>query len=285
MDRSKSAKNAGLLGIIGNIFLLIIKGIVGFMSGSQAMIADTFNSAGDILSSIFTFVGSKISSKPGDSDRNFGHGKSEYIFSLLISVTMILVSIKLLLDSIISLLQKNQLDFSWFLVLVCIVTIMTKFSLYLYTRHVSKKFKNILVEANSKDHFNDCIVTSFTLISILLTLKGIYFVDGIVGIGIAIWICFSGIKIFIESYNVLMDISIDEKTKDTILDLIHAYKDIQKIENLYSTPCGYKYIITLTIFVDGNMSTFNSHKLADNLEQDIKKLDNIFDVIIHVNPI
>jgi len=285
MDRSKSAKNAGLLGIIGNIFLLIIKGIVGFMSGSQAMIADTFNSAGDILSSIFTFVGSKISSKPGDSDHNFGHGKSEYIFSLLISVTMILVSIKLLLDSIISLLQKNQLDFSWFLVLVCIVTIMTKFSLYLYTRHVSKKFKNILVEANSKDHFNDCIVTSFTLISILLTLKGIYFVDGIVGIGIAIWICFSGIKIFIESYNVLMDISIDEKTKDTILDLIHAYKDIQKIENLYSTPCGYKYIITLTIFVDGNMSTFNSHKLADNLEQDIKKLDNIFDVIIHVNPI
>jgi len=285
MDRSKSAINAGLLGIIGNIFLLIIKGIVGFMSGSQAMIADTFNSAGDILSSIFTFVGSKISSKPGDSDHNFGHGKSEYIFSLLISVTMILVSIKLLLDSIISLLQKNQLDFSWFLVLVCIVTIMTKFSLYLYTRHVSKKFKNILVEANSKDHFNDCIVTSFTLISILLTLKGIYFVDGIVGIGIAIWICFSGIKIFIESYNVLMDISIDEKTKDTILDLIHAYKDIQKIENLYSTPCGYKYIITLTIFVDGNMSTFNSHKLADNLEQDIKKLDNIFDVIIHVNPI
>ena len=259
MDRSKSAKNAGLLGIIGNIFLLIIKGIVGFMSGSQAMIADTFNSAGDILSSIFTFVGSKISSKPGDSDHNFGHGKSEYIFSLLISVTMILVSVKLLLDSIVSLIQKNQLDFSWFLVMVCIITIITKFSLYLYTRHISKKFKNILVEANSKDHFNDCIVTSFKPIDELM--------------------------IFPPSYNVLMDISIDEKTKDTILDLIHAYKDIQKIENLYSTPCGYKYIITLTIFVDGNMSTFDSHKLADNLEHDIKKLDNIFDVIIHVNPI
>ncbi len=285
MDRSKSAKTAGLLGIAGNIFLLAIKGIVGFFSGSQAMIADTFNSAGDILSSIFTFVGSKISSKPGDSDHNFGHGKSEYIFSLLISVTMILVSIKLLIDSIMSLIYKSRLQFSWFLVIVCIVTIITKLSLYLYIRHISKKFKNILVEANSKDHFNDCIVTAFTLISILFALKGIYFVDGIVGIGIATWICFSGIKIFIESYNVLMDISIDEDTKDTILNLIHTYKDIQKIENLYSTPCGYKYIITLTIFVDGNMSTFDSHKLADDLEKNIKKLDNIFDVIIHVNPI
>ena len=285
MDRSTSAKTAGLLGIAGNIFLLTIKGIVGFISGSQAMIADTFNSAGDILSSIFTFVGSKISSKPGDSDHNFGHGKSEYIFSLLISVTMILVSIKLLIDSIMSLIYKNELRFSWFLVIVCIVTIITKLSLFLYTRHISKKFKNILVEANSKDHFNDCLVTTFTLISILFALKGVYFIDGIVGTGIAIWICFTGIKIFIESYNVLMDVSIDENTKDTILNLIHTYKDIQKIENLYSTPCGYKYIITLTIFVDGNMSTFDSHKLADNLEQDIKRLDNIFDVIIHVNPV
>ena len=141
MDRSASAKTAGLLGIAGNIFLLTIKGIVGFISGSQAMIADTFNSAGDILSSIFTFVGSKISSKPGDSDHNFGHGKSEYIFSLLISVTMILVSIKLLIDSIMSLIYKNELRFSWFLVIVCIVTIITKLSLFLYTRHISKKFK------------------------------------------------------------------------------------------------------------------------------------------------
>ena len=82
-----------------------------------------------------------------------------------------------------------------------------------------------------------------------------------------------------------MDISIDEHTQDIILDLIHNYKEIKNIENLYSTPSGYKYIVTLTIFVDGNMSTYDSHGLADSLEQDIKALDNVYDVIIHVNPI
>lgn len=82
-----------------------------------------------------------------------------------------------------------------------------------------------------------------------------------------------------------MDISIDESTKDLILNLIHNYKEIKSVENIYSTPSGYKYIIILTITVDGNMSTFDSHKLADSLEQDIKNLDNIADVIIHVNPI
>lgn len=198
---------------------------------------------------------------------------------------MIAVSLKLLIDSITSLIYKNTLTYSVFLVLVCIITIIIKLCLFIYTNRLSKKFNNILVKANSKDHFNDCIVTSFTLLSIFLSSKGIFWVDGAVGIGIALWICYTGIKIFIESYNVLMDISIDENTKDIILDLIHNYKEIKNIENLYSTPSGYKYIITLTIFVDGNMSTYDSHTLADSLEHDIKALDNVYDVIIHVNPI
>lgn len=82
-----------------------------------------------------------------------------------------------------------------------------------------------------------------------------------------------------------MDVSIDEKTKEIILDLVHNYKKIKNVENLYSTPSGYKYIIILTIFVDGNMSTFESHDLADSLENDIRALDNVSDVIIHVNPV
>lgn len=82
-----------------------------------------------------------------------------------------------------------------------------------------------------------------------------------------------------------MDISVDEPTKDLILNLVHNYKEIKSVENINSTPSGYKYIIILTITVDGNMSTFDSHKLADNLEQDIKNLDNIADAIIHVNPV
>lgn len=285
MDRYKSTKLAGIAGIIGNVFLLVIKAIVGFMSNSQAMIADSMNSAGDIFASLMTFIGNKIASKPGDEDHNFGHGKSEYIFSMLISISMVAVSIKLLIDAITSLIFKNSLEYSIYLVIVCIVTIIIKISLFIYTNKLNKKYNNILLKANSKDHFNDCIVTTFTLISILLASKGIYWVDGVVGLGIAIWICYTGIKIFIESYNVLMDISIDEHTKDTILNLIHNYKEIKSIESIYSTPSGYNHVIILTISVDGNMSTFDSHSLADTLEKDIKKLDNISDAIIHVNPV
>ena len=99
-ERFKVTRRAGMYGIIGNTFLLVIKAIVGFASRSQSMIADSVNSASDIVASLMTFIGNKISSEPKDSDHNFGHGKAEYIFSLFISISMIVVSAKLLINSI-----------------------------------------------------------------------------------------------------------------------------------------------------------------------------------------
>jgi len=169
MDRFEVTKRAGILGILGNVFLLIIKATVGFMSNSQAMIADAANSGGDIFASLMTFIGNKIASEPNDESHNFGHGKAEYIFSLFISISMIVIASKLLYDSIFSLINQSELTFSYFLIFVCIITIIVKIALYLYTKYLSKKYNNILLEASKKDHRNDCIVTSFTLISIILS--------------------------------------------------------------------------------------------------------------------
>lgn len=283
-ERFNSTKKVGIYGIIGNIFLLTLKAIVGFASKSQAMIADSINSAGDIFASLMTFIGNKIASAPGDENHNFGHGKAEYIFSLFIAISMIFVSIKTLFDAVITLFTGNEIIFSWWLVIVCIITIITKAILFFYTKAMYKKYNNILLEASMADHRNDCIITTFTLISVLLSLKNITWFDSIVGIGISAWILKTGIEIFVESYNVLMDISIDEKTKDIILDLVHAYKEIKGVNELSSAPVGYQYIIFLTIAVEGNMTTFDSHKLADDLEKTIIKLDKVYKAIVHVEP-
>lgn len=284
-ERYIITKKAGIYGIIGNIFLLIIKAIVGFISHSQAMIADSINSAGDIFASLMTFIGNKIASVPQDEDHNFGHGKAEYIFSMFIGISMVIVSAKLLYDSVITLFFGSNLQFSWFLVVVCIATIVTKLALYFYTKKAAKQYHNILLESNMKDHRNDCIVTSFTLISTLLTLANIFWFDSIVGIGISIWICYTGCTIFMESYNVLMDVSVDEKTKDLILDLARSYPEIKSIESLSSSPVGDKYMIFITICLDGNMTTFDSHRLADSLERNVDGLEKVYKTIVHVEPI
>lgn len=286
MNRFKSTKLASIFGILGNILLMIIKGIVALLTGSQAMTADAFNSAGDIFSSLMTYIGNKISSKPSDEDHNLGHGKAEYIYSMLISISMILMAMFVLKDSFISLVKGKTYDFSIWLIVVCLITIIVKLFLFLYTNKVYKKYNNLLVKANSKDHFNDMIITSANLVSCILSIYGIYFLDGVVGIIISLWIMYTSIKLFIESYNVLMDKSISVETKNEVYEIIDRHKEIKKVIHFNSTPVGYKYQISFTIYVDGNMSTFDSHDIANKLEKKIiKEIDEIYLVIIHVNPI
>ena len=232
-----------------------------------------------------TFIGSKIASKPYDDDHNMGHGKAEYIFSMLISVSMITLAFKFLFNSFSSLINRATFDFSWGLVIVCIITIIVKAILFFYTKKISKENSNLLITSSMKDHRNDCIITIFTLISVLLSLVNVYWFDSLVGIFISLWICYTGFQIFVESYNVLMDKSMDDKYKDIILDIIKNYPQIKKVNHFTSSPVGYKYLISVTIFVDGNLSTFDSHKIADTLEKELNLLDFVYLSIIHVNPI
>ena len=285
MNKYEDIKIASIMGIIGNLFLLVIKGIIGFITNSQSMIADTLNSGGDILSSLITYIGNKISSKPSDKDHNLGHGKAEYIYSMLISVVMLIAVFSIIKSAIITLYFGNKYDFSIWLIIVCIITIITKFLLYLYTNITAKKYDNILMKANSRDHLNDMFITSLTLISGFFNYINIYFIDGIFAIVIGLWMVYTAIKIFVESYDVLMDKSISLETQKKVYKLIKNNSSIKRVEKFCSTPIGYNYQISLNIYVDGNLSTFESHKIADDLEKEIlTNFKEIYLVVIHVNP-
>lgn len=285
MDRYKKTSIAAILGIFGNLLLLIMKLIIGLVSKSHAMLSDAVNSGGDIITSLVTFIGNKIASKKPDKDHNLGHGKAEYVFSLIISMFIVLLAIDLIYSSTISLLKHNSFVFSKYLIIVCVITIIIKFSLFLYTNSIAKKYNNILMHANSKDHINDCIITLVNLIACILGKYGIFVVDSLVGIVVAIWILYQGVSLFKNSYDILIDKSISDDIKKQIMEIIKKYPEIVKINHFNSTPVGYQYQLSLTIFVDGNMTTFESHEIANKLEKEITKLDEIYLVVIHVNPI
>ena len=286
MNRYESTKKVSFLGIIGNIFLLIIKFIMAIFSHSEAMMADAVNSAGDIFSSVMSYIGNKIAGIPSDEDHNFGHGKAEYIFSMFISIFMILVGMKILFSSIMTIIEGNTFQFSIYLVIVCFITILVKLFLYLYAKTMFIKHQNILIKANMKDHRNDMILTCGTLISVIFGYFGYYFFDGIFGAITSVYIIFTGVGIMIESYRVLMDASISKKDKELIIDYVLKFNKVMKVEDFYTVPVGYKYVVVLTIDLDGNLSTFASHEIADSIEKElIKKFKKIYKVIIHVNPI
>ena len=92
-------------------------------------------------------------------------------------------------------------------------------------------------------------------------------------------------NIFLESYNVLMDKTISLENKKKVMDIIMKHKEIKKVEHFNATPVGYKYQISFTIYIDGNLSTFESHEIANKLEKEIEQLDEIYLTVIHINPI
>lgn len=286
MNRYKETNIASILGIIGNIILMILKGIIGFISNSQAMLADFFNSFGDVFSSLMTFIGNKISSKEADEDHNLGHGKAEYIYAFLISIIMLITAFTMIKKAITTYLNHDQILFSNSLIIVSIITIITKLLLFLYTNKIYKKYNNILIKANSKDHRNDCFITLCTLISTILGIKGFALADIIVGVLISLWIAHTAIKIFMESYDVLMDKTMSEEKKEEVYKIIEKHKEVIKVNHFNATPVGYRYQISFTIFLDGNLTTFESHEIANQLEREIEKeLPEIYLTVIHVNPV
>jgi len=275
----------GFLGVLGNIFLMCIKMISGILFSSQAMIADAVNSLMDIFASFMTMMGGKIANQPRDADHHFGHGKAEFIFSLLVSLSMILGAFFILKDSVEGILYGHEVQFSALLLIVCVITILTKFILYICTKKVYVKTNSLLVYSNLLDHRNDMIVTSFTFLSVLFSFFQIELVDSIVGVGISLWICYSGILIFKDSYNILMDQALNSEESQQIKDFILKDEAVLDITKFETAPMGAQYILILSILVDGNLPTYQSHAIADQLEKNLlSSFPNILSVTIHVNP-
>ena len=157
--------------------------------------------------------------------------------------------------------------------------------MYLYTNKIFRKTNNILIKANAEDHLNDVFTTASVLIGVVAGFFNIFWVDGVVALIIAVRIFVIAVGIFLDSYDVLMDKSISKETKIKVYDLIKKHEEIKRVTHFNSTPVGYRYQISLTIFVDGNMTTFESHKIADDLEKEIiKTFPEIYLAVIHVNP-
>lgn len=282
--RGKATMKVGLVGIAGNIMLFIIKIVIALASKSQALLADSVNSATDILSSIMTLIGGKISSEPSDAEHNYGHGKAEYIFSMLISVVMAYLAIKIAYDGAISLIDGSEFVFSYLLVAVCVITIITKLIMYIYVHKIGLEMNNILILANSQDHINDVWTTSSVLLGIIFGIFNIYWLDGVVAVLIAVKILYEAIKIFVESYNVLMDVSMTKDEIEKIKEIIKNEKEIDHFDKITSKSVGNKFIVIIKVSIDGEKTVNESHRIAGKLKADIMELKDVYDVIVHVNP-
>ncbi len=282
-EKVKNVKKVSAISFSFNLLLLVIKMIFGLISSSQSLIADAVNSAGDIVASLVSIIGIKVASKPGDKEHPYGHGKAEYIFAALVGISMIIASITMIKNAILSMMSNSTVNVSIFLILVCVVTILVKFSLMMYSKSQYKKTDSILIRCNMEDHRNDMFVTFGVLIGIICSKFGFYFVDGIIGILISIWIVIVAMKIIYPACLVLIDTQsnfIDEAKRE-----VQNFKEIKSIDKFYISPVGDKYLAIIEISMDKEKSLSEVHEYIDKIEKKLyEKFKSIIDINIHVNP-
>lgn len=280
----KEVKKVGTVGIVANLFLLVMKFLGGIFFKSQALIADAVNSFGDVFSSAITLIGGKIAEKPEDDDHEFGHGKAEYVASFLIGIFMIIVGFDTLYSSIISIIQNKEFEVSYLLIAIPMVTIIVKTILFIYAKHIGKKKHSLLISANADDHRNDVLISTGVLIGFIFGYYGYYFVDGIIGSIISVIIVATGIKIAIKAYDILIDKCIDANISDELKEQIMEFDGVNHIDEVKSKPTGDKHILIVKISVDPNMTVLESHKIAGKIREKMRQNEKIYDALVHINP-
>lgn len=282
--RNQSIRKVAVLGIIFNIILLVMKLIIGFISKSQSMIADGLNSAGDVFASVMTYIGNHISNEPFDEGHPYGHGKAEYIFSMIISFSLVIVAYNIVRSAVDSLRFRETFIYSHWLLVVAIFTILVKASLYIYCNKVGHEFNSLLALANAQDHRNDVFITSFTLLSIITGFFNLFIVDAIVGLLIGIWIAYTGFTIFSSAYYVLMDTTLDPEIKAELIKKIESVNGVDHVDTITSKPVGLTFLLMVKVSIDGNITVFQGHDIADRVKEVLMRHDAVDDVIVHLNP-
>lgn len=283
--RESYGKFAGVVGIISNIFLCLMKIIIGMIAGSISIIADGINNLADASSSIITLVGFKLAAAPEDENHPYGHARIEYITGLFISVLIIVLGLQLFKTSFEKVLHPDPLVFNYITILVLALAIIIKIWQAVFNISIGKKIKSVTLMATGTDSRNDVIATSAVLLGVVIgKLTGVQ-LDGIMGCLVALFIIWSGIQLIRETSSPLLGEAPDEELVHAIAEKVNNHPGVLGIHDLVVHNYGPgKIFASIHIEVDSDQDLMESHDMVDNIEREIMS-DLTIEFTAHMDPV
>lgn len=283
--RENYGKLAGIVGIISNSFLCIIKIFSGLLVNSIAIIADGINNLADASSSIITLVGFKLAAAPEDEEHPYGHARIEYLTGLFISILIIILGVKLLTTSFDKILNPDPLQFRYITLVILIVSICVKIWQALFNIKIGETIHSSALKATGMDSRNDVIATSAVLISVLFgKFTGIQ-LDGYMGCLVALFIVYSGIQLIRETSSPLLGEAPDPLLIKEIQEKIEAYEGVYGLHDLVVHDYGPGRIFaSVHIEVDAHGDLIASHDLIDNIERAVCQELRLH-LVAHMDPV
>lgn len=283
--RSAYGYLCGVVGIVINVLLFSGKFIAGFISGSVAVTADAFNNLSDAGSSIISLIGFRLASQKPDPHHPFGHGRFEYIASLIISMIIIMMGFELGKDSVGKIITPEKVEFSVLTFVILGISVAAKFYMFIYNRGIGKKIDSSTLRATAADSISDTVSTVAVLISAILTVKTGIMIDGWVGLAVAGLIIFAGISSAKETIDSLLGTPPDEDFCRKIEEIVLSHEGMIGIHDMIVHNYGPgRIFISLHAEVPSDGDFVGIHDTIDNIEHDILRETGCL-ATIHMDPV
>lgn len=283
--RTSVGKLSGIVGILNNLFLFVIKFLIGTIVHSVSIQADGVNNLTDAGSNIISILSFHLSNKPADKDHPFGHERTETIASLFVGILILVLGFETAKESISKVIHPGSIDFRIASVIILLISIMVKFWMYAYNKKLSKTYDSSLLEATALDSISDVCGTTAVLVSTLLSPVLHFNLDGYMGIVVSGIILYGAYGLLRDMINSLIGEAPDPELVHNIVDMIMAHPVILGVHDLMLHNYGpNKIFASAHVEVDSSKYIFETHDHIDNIEREVKENMNI-DLVLHMDPV
>lgn len=283
--RTSIGKLSGIVGIFSNLFLFVIKFVIGTIVHSVSIQADGVNNLTDAGSNIISILSFHLANKPADKDHPFGHERTETIASLFVGILILVLGFETAKESISKVIHPESIDFRIASVIILLISIIVKFWMYAYNKKLSKTYDSSLLEATALDSISDVCGTTAVLVSTLLSPVLHFNLDGYMGIVVSGIILYGAYGLLRDMINSLIGEAPDPELVHNIVDMIMAHPAILGVHDMMLHNYGpNKIFASAHVEVDSSKDIFETHDHIDNIEREVKENMNI-DLVLHMDPV
>ncbi|MBR6681937.1 MAG: cation transporter [Clostridia bacterium] len=283
--RNAYGKFTGIFGIISNIFLFAVKIILGTLTASISITADAINNLSDAGSSSITLFGFKIAGKPADAKHPYGHARMEYISGLIVSCIITSIGFDLFISSIERIITPVETSYSVVSIIILVLSIGVKLYQGIVYRTAGKRINSASLIAASTDSINDVISTSVVVVGSIIGLTTDINLDGWLGLAVALFVVYSGVKLIFETSDPLLGAAPDEELVAKLSEKILSYDGVIGIHDLVVHNYGFgRCFASVHAEVPAEKNILESHDTIDNIEFDVLKEMNVH-LVIHLDPV
>ena len=275
-----------LLSICSNSFIVLLKLVVGIITGSVAIISEAIHSLLDLVASIIAFFSVKISNRPPDKEHPYGHGKFENISGTIETLLIFIAGIWIIVESVEKLIHPSPIKLPFLGVMVMLLGAFINWQVGKKVQKVGDETHSVAMQSNALHLLTDVYSSLGVAASlILVSLTGWVVLDALIGIGIALYIMKESIELGKKSFTPLLDTGLTSSEIKQIEQVLLNFKP-QFIEyhDLRTRRSGAEEHIDFHLVLPSSTSIEEAHLLCDKIEDEIKKVLINPQILIHVEP-